>query len=197
MTPREIIDTLLPAALSNLGDLQLGLIEGWYENTPANRKAVATLTAAIAAAQTYTSASATFAGKIAEAVEAWPQFDTEHEQVSGADLVDWFSQWRREAIALLAVSPAPRVVVEVSGGVAEVTLTALGVTVEIIDHDNNEDAEFGLKESGMEIRHDLHGYYVCSAAEAAREDAGNPSVGFDGRPHFATYEDAALGPFTD
>lgn len=42
-----------------------------------------------------------------------------------------------------------------------------------------------------EIRHDLHGWYYCTAAEARHEDCGNPSVGFDLRPHFSS-ETAAL-----
>lgn len=36
-----------------------------------------------------------------EAIEAWPQLDTEHEQVSGADLVEWFQAWRERAKAAL------------------------------------------------------------------------------------------------
>lgn len=48
-----------------------------------------------------------------------------------------------------------------------------------------------LREEGHEARHDHLGFYVCSAAEAAHEDAGNNSVGFDGRPHYATLEEAA------
>lgn len=43
---------------------------------------------------------------------------------------------------------------------------------------------------GYQIRHDLQGFYICSAAEAEHEDAGNASAGFDGRPHFATIADA-------
>jgi hypothetical protein len=47
---------------------------------------------------------------IQEAVQAWPQFDldpsmpgtTESEcHVSGADLVEWFSEWRKRAINVL------------------------------------------------------------------------------------------------
>jgi hypothetical protein len=36
-----------------------------------------------------------------EAVDAWPQFDGD-EYVSGADLVEWFTFWRRKAKAILA-----------------------------------------------------------------------------------------------
>jgi hypothetical protein len=41
-----------------------------------------------------------------------------------------------------------------------------------------------------EIRHDMHGYYACTADEAAHEDNGHASAGFDGRPHYDTIEDA-------
>lgn len=41
-----------------------------------------------------------------------------------------------------------------------------------------------------QVRHDMHGYYVCTEEEAEHEDEGNPSAGFDGRPHFATIADA-------
>lgn len=43
---------------------------------------------------------------------------------------------------------------------------------------------------GYEVRHDMHGFYVCTAEEAAHEDAGNASVGFDGRPHYEMLADA-------
>jgi hypothetical protein len=42
----------------------------------------------------------------------------------------------------------------------------------------------------FEIRHDIHGFYVCTFLEADYEDEGNPSVGLDGRPHFETIEQA-------
>ena len=32
------------------------------------------------------------------AINAWPQFDTDNESVSGADMVEWFAAWRQEAI---------------------------------------------------------------------------------------------------
>ena len=38
-------------------------------------------------------------------------------------------------------APPPRVIVEVTGGVAEVTDNPGGVTVDIIDHDNLDDGE--------------------------------------------------------
>lgn len=44
---------------------------------------------------------------------------------------------------------------------------------------------------GYEIRHDMHGFYACTIEEAEHEDEGNASVGFDGRAHFTTIEDAA------
>lgn len=39
---------------------------------------------------------------------------------------------------------------------------------------------------GIEIRHDMFGYYMCTLTEAEHEDEGNPSVGFDGRTHWST-----------
>lgn len=41
-----------------------------------------------------------------------------------------------------------------------------------------------------DIRHDHHGFYLLTEEEADHEDAGNPSAGFDGRPHYATIEEA-------
>lgn len=39
---------------------------------------------------------------IREAVEAWPQFDNQYsDNISGADLVDWFGEWRERAKAVL------------------------------------------------------------------------------------------------
>lgn len=43
---------------------------------------------------------------------------------------------------------------------------------------------------GYEVRHDSLGYYVCTDTEAAYEDDGHNSVGFDGRPHFETSREA-------
>jgi hypothetical protein len=40
------------------------------------------------------------AALVQEAIQAWPQFDTPHDQVSGADLVEWFCAWRERAKAL-------------------------------------------------------------------------------------------------
>lgn len=53
------------------------------------------------------------------------------------------------------------------------------------------DYEAAARDYGYDIRHDMHGFYACTAEEAEHEDEGNPSVGFDGRHHFTTIEDAA------
>jgi hypothetical protein len=37
-----------------------------------------------------------------EAVNAWPQFDTEDDEISGADLVEWFAEWRERVKIELA-----------------------------------------------------------------------------------------------
>ena len=42
---------------------------------------------------------------VAEAVEAWPQFDGD-EPVAGADLVEWFCEWRGRAKVMLAEEEA-------------------------------------------------------------------------------------------
>lgn len=39
---------------------------------------------------------------------------------------------------------------------------------------------------GFQVRHDMHGMYICSDEEAEYEDEGHPSVGFDGRTHYLT-----------
>jgi hypothetical protein len=39
---------------------------------------------------------------LTEAINAWPQFDTSDEEVSGADLVEWFSEWRERAKIVLS-----------------------------------------------------------------------------------------------
>lgn len=54
--------------------------------------------------------------------------------------------------------------------------------------DSYEDA---ANDNRFEIRHDLNGYYVCTEDEAAFEDDGHNSVGFDGRRHFRTTWQAA------
>lgn len=41
------------------------------------------------------------------------------------------------------------------------------------------------------MRHDMHGYYICTDEEAEHEDAGNASVGFDGREHWQTIDEAS------
>lgn len=45
-----------------------------------------------------------------------------------------------------------------------------------------------LGRAEKDIRHDLHGYYICTREEAEHEDAGHNSVGFDGRDHYPTME---------
>lgn len=42
-------------------------------------------------------ASPELLGILEEAICAWPQFDDPNESVSGADLVEWFEFWRRDA----------------------------------------------------------------------------------------------------
>lgn len=44
--------------------------------------------------------------------------------------------------------------------------------------------------AGLQVRHDMLGYYVCTDEEAEHEDEGNASVGFDGRAHFGSIESA-------
>lgn len=44
----------------------------------------------------------------------------------------------------------------------------------------------------MEIRHDMLGFYLLTEDEAAHEDAGHQSVGFDGRAHYATIAAAEI-----
>jgi nicotinamide riboside kinase len=43
----------------------------------------------------------------------------------------------------------------------------------------------------LQIRHDMFGFYILTPEEAKHEDDGNRSVGFDGRRHFASREEAA------
>ena len=54
-------------------------------------------------------------------------------------------------------------------------------------------AEIGApvpKPEGLQVRHDVNGWYVCSDDEARHEDEGDNSSGFDGRVHFASLEEA-------
>ncbi len=73
------------------------------------------------------------------AVEAWPQFDAD-EPVDGADLVDWFAEWRHQAREVLRSEPVPPAVfVGVEGGLAD--YTAFGpVRVALVDWDAIRDA---------------------------------------------------------
>ncbi len=50
------------------------------------------------------------------------------------------------------------------------------------------DYEEAAMQEGWSVRHDMHGYYFCNTEEAELEDSGTASVGFDGRPHYATEE---------
>lgn len=52
------------------------------------------------------------------------------------------------------------------------------------------DAADASEGAGLSVRHDLHGFYLLTAEEAEHEDAGNASVGFDGRQHYATLAEA-------
>ena len=49
----------------------------------------------------FTSEELRLRGVLQEAIRAFPQFDTESEEVSGADLVEWFAEWRKTAIAAI------------------------------------------------------------------------------------------------
>lgn len=40
--------------------------------------------------------------------------------------------------------------------------------------------------NGWQVRHDYLGWYLCTDEEGEHEDAGHPSVGFDGRDHWPT-----------
>lgn len=46
------------------------------------------------------------------------------------------------------------------------------------------------READFQVRHDHLGFYICSREEAEYEDEGNASVGFDGREHWETIEEA-------
>lgn len=54
-----------------------------------------------------------------------------------------------------------------------------------------QDWEEAALHEGFEVRHDKDGFYLCTAKEARHEDQGNPSVGFDGRDHLDSIEEAA------
>lgn len=55
--------------------------------------------------------------------------------------------------------------------------------------DGNDPSDY-ITEDGREVRHDMHGFYLCTSEEAEHEDEGNASVGFDGRPHYETVTEA-------
>ncbi len=50
---------------------------------------------------TFTDYELQLRGVLQEAIRAFPQFDTESEEVSGADLVEWFAEWRKSAITAI------------------------------------------------------------------------------------------------
>lgn len=58
-----------------------------------------------------------------------------------------------------------------------------------------QDAKRTAADAGLEVRHDMLGWYVCTIEEGEFEDKGNASVGFDGRAHYWTeagaWKDAA------
>lgn len=58
------------------------------------------------------------------------------------------------------------------------------------EHTEEQFLERLVKGDDCEVRHDIRGYYVCTREEAEHEDEGHASAGFDGRPHWATIEDA-------
>lgn len=73
--------------------------------------------------------------------------------------------------------------------VAEIIAAALRHAQPIGD-DGIKDWEEFVAEDGREVRHDMHGFYLCTEDEAAHEDEGNNSAGFDGRAHFGSAADA-------
>ena len=75
---------------------------------------------------------------------------------------------------------------DIAQGNAPYILTGTGEPLQ-----NDYDAAWYLWVGEGEIRHDMYGYYWCDIEEAEYEDEGNPSVGFDGRPHYSTIEEAS------
>jgi hypothetical protein len=47
--------------------------------------------------------------------------------------------------------------------------------------------------TGYQVRHDMYGFYLLTDEEAAHEDDGNSSVGFDMRLHYTTMQEAIDG----
>jgi hypothetical protein len=45
-----------------------------------------------------------------------------------------------------------------------------------------------IADDGRHVRHDAMGFYLLEPEECEHEDAGNNSVGFDGRPHYETIQ---------
>jgi len=75
----------------------------------------------------------------------------------------------------------------VFGGIVDSVEIPEGVNADytVIDHDDLDAEDEGGE---YQVRRDLHGFYVLSREESEHEDAGNPSVGFDGRDHWSTLE---------
>lgn len=51
-------------------------------------------------------------------------------------------------------------------------------------------SERAISDAGLQVRHDMLGFYVCTDEEGEYEDVGRNSVGFDGRPHYTSIEEA-------
>lgn len=103
------------------------------------------------------------AAMLREAVDAWPQFDTDHEQVSGADLVEWFAAWRERArvdcaSAMAATAPLGPVAIVIEGGLVSSVCTKdkrlHGVQIAVIDYDadgmDDDEIETVLQGDGTE-----------------------------------------------
>jgi hypothetical protein len=73
------------------------------------------------------------------AVDAWPQFDGDTE-VSGADLVDWFTQFRRQAKDALQSVMDREVALETEGGIESLQAqTATDASSELPRTDESRD----------------------------------------------------------
>ena len=46
------------------------------------------------------------------------------------------------------------------------------------------------KDNGLQVRHDMLGWYICTDKEGEHEDDGHSSVGFDGREHWPDIDEA-------
>lgn len=52
------------------------------------------------------------------------------------------------------------------------------------------EGEAAARAAGLQVRHDMLGFYICTDDEAEHEDSGTPSAGFDGRDHWFSQADA-------